>query len=218
MDRIFHWRLQVCGKHQVAVQILFVAYNKHPRGTLSPFLFGCRRMNHTFISSFFSNSHQKQSPEKKLKFWNWSLFEVFFWDFVFGCFCKDLQKSWGTKRIFSDKSENPEFWGQKFCCWEGFATKIVVWRERQAFTCVWKKRLVQVHVFARVVFTHHFCFPSKQGFTWFPVGQSLVTAFGEISEKEGVERKMPVLPQVSGEDSNQSWFYEVKCTCVLPPK
>ena len=39
---------------------------------------------------------------------------------------------------------------------------------------------------------------------------------GRPQEKRGLREKNPGLPEVCGEDSNQSWFYEVKSTCVLP--
>ena len=106
MDHVFHCRLQVGGTYRVAFQIPSTAYSKHPRGTPWPFLFGCRRMNHQFILSFFSNSHKKQSAEKSWKFSVPRCLKLFFQIFMFFCFFYRPWQVFRRKNSFSSLTTN----------------------------------------------------------------------------------------------------------------
>ena len=92
-----------------------------------------------------------------------------FWLFLFDY--RPWEVFW-HKKNFSERSQISEFCCQKFCCWGGFSTKIVVCGKKQAFTCASKKRVAEVHVFARVVFTELFCFRSIQGCSWYLLTQT----------------------------------------------
>ena len=88
---------------------------------------------------------------------------LFFQDFVFRFFFRDLSKPSDTKRTFLERSHFSKFCCEKCCCWEVFATVYVDSREKQAFTCASRKRVAEFHVISRVVFTGLVCFLSIPG-------------------------------------------------------
>ena len=122
------------------------------------------------------------------------------------------------KEFFLTGHRSQIFVVKKIVDGKGLQQKLLFQDKNEPLPALWRKRMLRLMSLLELFVLTTFVFFEYKALPDFHWVKHKWQVLGRPQEKRGLREKVPGLPEVCGEDSNQSWFYEVRSTCVLPPK